>query len=260
LLAHHTTNKNQSWFISGYVYTVSLVDGYAEEDSDGSICFGHFSIADVLVDVRTQTVKANVLSSSSSELQVQLQQLAAAEDTESTGKLTPAQLRVVLQKAPQMTLSRVQTLSVIAAAEPEDDGRFDIPTWSAAASVMIEAMFDAKTVQRRAALMARSELQTSVLMQGQGEDELERQLMTLFQKHDVDGNNRLDPEEFKAAMQNAEMDLDSGEIAALMVAADEDGDGMVDYREFVDLVYGTLAAIKREKAVARLLYASDESI
>ena len=48
------------------------------------------------------------------------------------------------------------------------------------------------------------------------------------------------------------LELSAGEISTLMMVADADQNGMIDYYEFIDLAYNVLLHMAREKALKGL--------
>jgi calmodulin len=61
-------------------------------------------------------------------------------------------------------------------------------------------------------------------------------LEAMFKKFDVDGNGRLDRDEFAALLKGDGEPLSDDEVQQALQMADKDGDGFIDLEEFVDML------------------------
>lgn len=82
-------------------------------------------------------------------------------------------------------------------------------------------------------------------------EELQDFCLDLFIEFDIDQNGYLDRKEFKAVMKSAKLGLTNKEIRKIMAEADEDGNGRIEYREFVPLMVDIIHSLKaKEEALA----------
>jgi Ca2+-binding EF-hand superfamily protein len=79
--------------------------------------------------------------------------------------------------------------------------------------------------------------------------EVEGIIQDLFRKYDQDSNCYLDPEEFKALMQDLQQRLDfpPDEILRFLAEADMNADGMVEYEEFIPLALQIIQGMYAKK-------------
>lgn len=66
------------------------------------------------------------------------------------------------------------------------------------------------------------------------EDQEMRQAFRVF---DLDGNGLIDEKELKTTMRNLGENVDKNDIKAMIKAADKNGDGKIDYGEFIRMMY-----------------------
>lgn len=80
-------------------------------------------------------------------------------------------------------------------------------------------------------------------------DEVEGIIHDLFQKYDSDGNQYLDPQEFKSLMEDLQQRLDfpKDEIFRFLAEADMNADGMVEYEEFIPLALQIIQSMYAKK-------------
>lgn len=80
-------------------------------------------------------------------------------------------------------------------------------------------------------------------------EELERIMKDVFARADVHGNGVLSRQDFKHALQSADLGLTKRDINMLLTLADENEDGQIDYNEFLPICFGVLVEkLKREIA------------
>jgi len=83
--------------------------------------------------------------------------------------------------------------------------------------------------------------------------ELEELLKNLFLENDEDGNGYLDHDEFRRVIREANLGLSDKDILKIMAEADENDDGVIEYKEFipiaVDLVQGLYAKMDTQAEV-----------
>ena len=101
--------------------------------------------------------------------------------------------------------------------------------------------------------------QANMLMQEQDDGanelfsaaEMEEYLSNLFHESDSDGNGYLDPQEFKEIMIAADVGLSEEDIYEIMMVADENGDGKIEYAEFVPIAAETIQALQAREEMER---------
>jgi len=80
------------------------------------------------------------------------------------------------------------------------------------------------------------------------DDELEQLLISIFNDADKDGNGYLDRNEFSQLLDTAELGLEHSEKIALLSMADCNGDGHIEYKEFVPLGADIIQTMRIRKA------------
>jgi len=81
-------------------------------------------------------------------------------------------------------------------------------------------------------------------------EELQDFVTDLFLEFDTDQNGHLDRQEFKNVMKTSRLGLSNKDIRKVMAEADEDGNGIIDYREFLPLMVEIIHSLKaKEQAV-----------
>jgi Ca2+-binding EF-hand superfamily protein len=231
-----------------------------------------------------------------------------------TGYLTPAGLRLVLERLRSPRLTVLQVLATLAEAQIDSNGMVEYEDYAPVAAEAIDRMFSPDVLEQKQKLMMRAEVAPAqmmvshssshllllspflrllakqclsvVLLLGQGGNDreaLEEQLLQLFLKHDEDQNGVLDPTEMRSCLKTLNLDLTDGDVEALMLEADQNGDGSVDYdvseeggaislclaspalscrclsslQEFIAIAYNVLVYIAREKTLFALMQDTD---
>merc|ERR1719401_3220145 len=80
-------------------------------------------------------------------------------------------------------------------------------------------------------------------------EEVEGIIQDLFQKYDRDNNQYLDPQEFKALMDDLQQRLDfpKDQILLFLAEADMNADGMIEYEEFIPLALQIIQGMYAKK-------------
>ena len=73
---------------------------------------------------------------------------------------------------------------------------------------------------------------------GHKKKEDDQQLRKAFQQYDKDGNGYITAKELREVMEGVGEQLSSKEVQKMINAADSDGDGRIDYTEFVKMMKG----------------------
>eukprot|EP00300_Choanocystis_sp_HF-7_P024590 c26089_g1_i1.p2 GENE.c26089_g1_i1~~c26089_g1_i1.p2 ORF type:complete len:151 (-),score=41.95 c26089_g1_i1:30-482(-) len=76
----------------------------------------------------------------------------------------------------------------------------------------------------------------AMMTQVSSKTESDRQMLEAFKVFDKDGNGKISHAELKAAMKDFGQKMSDAEVTALLQACDKDGDGLVDYHEFIDMM------------------------
>jgi len=68
------------------------------------------------------------------------------------------------------------------------------------------------------------------------QEQLEEELRALFDKYDEDGSGTLTLQEFKEAMAAVNLGLSEKEMKQLLIEADVNDDGVIEYNEFLNMI------------------------
>merc|ERR1712159_230699 len=94
-------------------------------------------------------------------------------------------------------------------------------------------------------------------------EELQEFLLKIFEEADQDGSGTLSYKEFKEVIQTSKLSFSKQEIRRMLMEADENEDGYIDYNEFlpigVDIVQAIFARREAEAAAQATQEAAQEA-
>jgi len=91
-------------------------------------------------------------------------------------------------------------------------------------------------------------------------EEVESIIQDLFHKYDEDSNQFLDPQEFKALMEDlqARLDFPKDQIYLFLSEADMNADGMIEYEEFIPLALQIIQGMYAKKRLEQHMSSVDQ--
>ena len=239
---------------------INMLLGEADVNDDGCIEYDEFVPVAfrVLVDrARNKQLENEALSSEDGITALLVDEFRGADPT-GTGVMHVQDVKRCLKRLAEhaeLQLSRSQIVSIVADCEVNpDDGTVHYLRFAPVASGVIHGMIDfgAQKLRAEAVASLASEDTNVGLMRGMSKEEVEHIMLAAFQAADVDRNGGLDREEMFVVLKSVgaeELGLELHQVTALMVTADEDGDGMVDYQELAHFIHDTLHQLAREDLV-----------
>lgn len=245
---------------------MNMVLASMPRDTFGKIKYCEFE--GVMQKVRFTTIKNSIMETRASDTEKILMGLCREEELSSvdksdsevvySGLITMPQLANVLTNI-KLSLNRLQVTSVMCEVE-EQDGFVDYYKFVPVAARNIDIMNDPATIEKKAKLLAREQIKPEDYLKGRQEHELQAELEDLFVKYDADNSGELDIEEFQKCLQSLDLGLSSGQISALMILADEDGEGTVDREEFMEFAFHHLVHLQREKHMRQIQSSLDSGL
>lgn len=226
-------------------------DGVVEYAEFVPVCF------EILVERATHKQMENAAFSSHDGLTQLLLGAFVAADCDGSGVLQIRDIKSIitsLAEGEELNLSRSQIVSIVSACDVSPKGVVRYATFAPVAADIIYGMVDFHAQKRRAEAVAQlaSGDGSVAFMRDLNAEQIEGVMMKAFLAADVDGSGSLDRVEMYTVLMAAgigKLGLNQRQIAGIMAAADEDGDGCVDYGELTRLMFETLKQMAREELV-----------
>lgn len=197
-----------------------------------------------LFNVRFELAKSRILESNMDHVQKSLVEECKKFDKNSNNKIHITQMREVLKESKFIALSPFQIHVLLGQAEIDEDRFLNYQKFSFKVREMIDNIFSVEALSKSADLIK----QETVKM-----DDIERSyisnldLFQIFKKYDRNKNGYLDLDEYMQCLKSQELDLKNEEIVALSMVADTNGDGQIDYEEFMKHFREVLEMVRFQK-------------
>jgi calmodulin len=183
-----------------------------------------------LFDVRFELAKSRISESNMNFMQKSLVEECKKYDTTSNGKIHITQMREVLRNSKFVALSPFQIHIVLGQSELDDNKCINYQKFTFRVKEMIDNVFSVDALSHAADLVKEGTVK---------EDDIEQtyisnlDLFKIFKKYDKNMNGYLELDEYMECLTTQELNLTKQEMIALALDADVDGNGKIDYEEFM---------------------------
>ena len=155
----------------------------------------------------------------------------AAFDKNQTGLITITEIKKALFNSKYTSLTPFQVFTLIGMSNPDEKGFVKYEEFAGKCKVMIEELFTMKTITEKANLIETKQYKPPANL-----DQIELtnfELFELFKKYDRNENGFLEIHEYIQCLKDSKINLTEAEIITLGLSADVNGDERIDYEEFM---------------------------
>ncbi|CAN0314494.1 unnamed protein product [Ectocarpus sp. 12 AP-2014] len=174
-------------------------------------------------------------------------------DTDGNGTLSRVEFQQVLEMfgADIGGLSTKHVLKIMAEADNNDDGVIEYKEFLPIAIELIQAImateqYSENKVIRKKRTSAKMDVE-NYLMKGLPRHELETSIQEIFRGADGDGSGALDRAEFIRCLKESGLGFTRRELNLVLTLIDENGDGVIDYQEFLPVCFSMIVEILSDK-------------
>lgn len=176
------------------------------------------------------------------DLEKRVREMFDAADEEKKGYLDRKQaLRVMSNVKDELRLNDNDLRHIMSEADENGDGVIDYNEFLPLAMSIMEALYAKDELARREVEAIQNA--EEMLLHGLSKDELSELLRSIFTAADKDGSGALDRREFLECLKNTDLGLTRREINVLMHEVDENHDGQIDYKEFESVAFDLCVGI-----------------
>ena len=193
------------------------------------------------VEAAQDAQPVDITELSEEELHDFILDLFLVADDDKNGYLDRKEFKTVLQSA-EMGLTSKDIRSILEETDENADGVIEYREFLPMMVDLVAAMRAKRDAAEEKAWDEEAARQDAedYLIHGMHPSELEALIKDIFHKADADGSGKLDRQEFKDCLRSADLGLTKKEINLLMSEVDLDGDGLVDFEEFVPICFNIL--------------------
>ena len=188
------------------------------------------SFADDLYDVRFELAKSRLMDINVKKLPVDYF-LKSGKPVEGESKMQIKDVSDILYCSKELLLTPAQINILLGQAIAYDDGTIDALQFGEQLQANIERMFSTEALRRKAQLVQLGVFKPDQVQMPEYED---LDLFKVFRDYDENDKGFLEPLEFKHCLSKFEsIDLSSSAVITITQLADIDGNQRIDYQEFM---------------------------
>ena len=186
------------------------------------------NLQDDLYQVRYELTKSRLLENSLDYVQKTL--VEECKKYDSSGKIDIPTLRDIILNSKFISLTPFQINILIGEADQDEDKKIDYIKFSFIVKEMSENVFSVRSLSTAAELVKQGTVK---------EEDIEYSyisnidLFKIFKKYDLNLNGYLELDEYMECLKDQNLELSKQEVTALSLIADTNGDGKIDYEEFM---------------------------
>ena len=183
-----------------------------------------------LFNVRFELAKSQILESNMDHIQKSIVEDCKALDKTNKGKIHINQMNDILRNSKFVVLSPFQIHMVLGQAELDERRFVNYQNFIIKVKEMIDSVYSLEALSNLADMLASEEVK---------EDEIEQtyisnlDLFKLFKQYDLNMNGFLELDEYIECLKSQELNLTNEEVITMSLMADTNGDGKIDYEEFM---------------------------
>jgi hypothetical protein len=137
----------------------------------------------------------------------------------------------VLYDSKQMTLTPLQITILMGFCKPDKDAKCDYHAFAKICKEKVNAMYKIEAQRRKAQLVAVGQFRTSDVKMPQYKDGA---IFATFRECDINYNCYLEWFDYQQCLEKmSDLNITTEEALSLNLLADVDGDGKIDYQEFM---------------------------
>ena len=183
-----------------------------------------------LFNVRFELAKSQILESNMDHIQKSIVEDCKALDKTNKGKIHINQMNDILRNSKFVVLSPFQIHMVLGQAELDERRFVNYQNFVIKVKEMIDSVYSLEALSNLADMLASEDVK---------EDEIEQtyisnlDLFKLFKQYDLNMNGFLELDEYIECLKSQELNLTNEEVITMSLMADTNGDGKIDYEEFM---------------------------
>ncbi|GAQ80608.1 troponin C [Klebsormidium nitens] len=239
---------------------INLLLAKADRNGDGSISYEEFLplCFNILVERFSDELVREKQARSADDIEVLLVQAFAAEDRERTGLLLQRQIKGVLTDLSRegLGLTRMQVLTLMSEAEPDEEGYVNYRRFASGAAHMIHSLVDVShQADRAAAIESLSRSAGVQQLRNLSRDAVRGILEEAFRAADEQGAGALERSEVIEVLQelaSSQLGLTPRDVNCLMAALEENSEGAIEYEQLISFTFDVLQHLDREEYVQRV--------
>jgi len=183
-----------------------------------------------LFNVRFELSKSRILESNMDLVQKSLVEECEKFDTTRNGKIHITQMNDILKNSKFILLSPFQIHTVLGQAEIDEKRYLNYRKFVFKVKEMINSLFSVEALSESAELIKQGKVSEEEVKQTYISN---LDLFKIFKEYDRNMNGFLELDEYMLCLKDQDLDLSSQEIVSLSLVADTDGNGQIDYEEFM---------------------------
>ncbi len=191
--------------------------------------YKHFE--QILFQVRFELARSRLMDTGIDKLTAHLIEEFTKLDVKKTGKITITEIKKVLFNSKYTNLTPFQVFTLIGMSQPDPQGYVQYIDFAKKVTAMINELFSMKSISEKAQLIENKQFQPAKDL-----DQIEMtnlELFQLFKKYDRNENGFLEIHEYIQCLKDSKIHLTEAEIVTLGLSADVNGDERIDYEEFM---------------------------
>jgi len=223
----------------------------ADQTPENILLFGADYFTEILEQIRAAEQGGPQRRMDPEEMREYLTNLFINADTDGSGALSITEFKQVIRAFQQegLEMSKADIRRLHQEVDLDGNGEIDYNEFLPPAIELIQSIYarmDMAAEEEQAKADAETAA-TEYLVHGMSKSEVEAIIREQFDKADADKSGSLDVPEFHKCLKEAELGLKKNQIVEMMMEADINQDGSIEFDEFFPVCWRVLQAILRDE-------------